>query len=840
MPNQEYLDFSKKKNNPPTYTVNKDGSLPQTEKASTAGMMGGAGLGALIGMGVELAKLRKKILQKWHRDTIIAQREGMPPPPRPDTSKGALMAILKGVAIGGAAGGLAGKFVPGVNDVAASMDGFVRKTLTGSKLTTSEDAKFSEMLPYLDQETITSIDFSNINPYELIGITSDDFKYALFSRIEDIRQENFARYRGDTKGKKGSKGEEEKLVQNNPKAEMDRQILGKSNVALPVLGALIGGSASALKEYSRAKSEWEWQYKEALERGDPPPPEPSIFDFIGHGAKGAMVGGIGGTILSRIGPGKAINDKLGEFTDKWGITTNRKKANELIHDDLKSKGELKRQKAVKNAANAYRKVKKGAETVIDTGKKVKDKAADFGKKVSDQLDTHITYESVAKPDLKEAPSFPVWLAKKAHRTRTGRLIYKRTPVDEIDPTKPEWAAENKEYWDYIRANYKMFSYVNLIDSVQESYFSNKEKEQINPLNYFEPNSYSELINGIRTIYFSEDLSGEEDGDLDNELTNKSINNNEAEEPVLSNKPNKDELGSRFQKGFFPKTLLEVKPAENNSLEINKVTVDSPSKIEIAKEKIGGGLNIAKDKAIDGYNATSKFLKKGSEIYEGLSPEHKVGLGIGGSVGLAGLGLGMALKASKDEDKKKNKNFSYTKLIDSVYEQYFNGISEDIIPEDIIPEDIIPEDKIHEKIIPENIIHEDVIHEKIIPENVIHENIIHEDLDEPVTGPELERIKSIAKLYNMTLQEAKDYMETGKMPQQIKEQDKGTNNTDASYPINGKKAAITAGALGLGSLGAAGLSGALINNQVNKRKKDKNFSYIDLIDNVYEQYFNKGN
>lgn len=663
MPNQEYLNFSKNKNKTPIYTVNKDGSLPQTEKASTAGMMGGAGLGALIGMGIELAKLRKKILQKWHRDTIIAQREGMPPPPRPDTSKGALMAILKGVAIGGAAGGIAGKIVPGVNDVAASMDGFVRKTLTGSKLTTSEDAKFSEMLPYLDQETITSIDFSNINPYELFGISSDDFKYALFSRIEELRQENFARYRGDTKGKKGGKEEEEKLVQNNPKAEMDKQILGKSNVALPVLGALIGGSASALKEYNRAKSEWEWQYKEALERGDPPPPEPSIFDFIGHGAKGAMVGGIGGTILSKIGPGKAINDKLGEFTDKWGVTTNRKKANELIHDDLKSKGELKSQKAVKNAANTYRKVKKGAETVINTGKKVKNKATEFGKKISDKLDTHITYGSAVKDDFKKAPSFHVWLGKKAHRTKTGNLVYKRTPVDKINPADPRWAAENKEYWEYIRDNYKMFSYVDLIDSIQENYFSNKEKEQINPLNYFEPNNYSELIDGIKTIYFSEDLSGEEDGDLDNELTNKFTNTNEAEDDsniyLKSNKPSKDELGLRFQKGFLPKTLLEV----------------NPSKIEIAKEKIGSGLNLVGNKLGEGYDvvsgASSKFLKKGSEIYEGLSPDHKAGLGIGGSVGLAGLGLGMALKAARDEDKKKNKNFSYTNLIDDIYEQYFD-------------------------------------------------------------------------------------------------------------------------------------------------------------------------
>ena len=192
---------------------------------------------------------------------------------------------------------------------------------------------------------------------------------------------------------------------------------------------------------------------------------------------------------------------------------------------------------------------------------------------------------------------------------------------------------------------------------------------------------------------------------------------------------------------------------------------------------------------------------------------------------------MALKASKDEDKKKNKNFSYTKLIDSVYQQYFNDIHEDII-------------------------HENVIHEKIIPENVIHENIIHEDLDEPVTGPELERIKSIAKLYNMTLQEAKDYMETGEIPQQIKERETKdlVNNVDGMINDLKNKGFITDRkfldgyknltkgemALGLGSLGAAGLGGALITNQVNKRKKDKNFSYTDLIDDVYEQYFNKGN
>lgn len=43
----------------------------------------------------------------------------------------------------------------------------------------------------------------------------------------------------------------------------------------------------------------------------------------------------------------------------------------------------------------------------------------------------------------------------------------------------------------------------------------------------------------------------------------------------------------------------------------------------------------------------------------------------------------------------------------------------------------------------------------------------------------------------------------------------------------------------GTLGVGGLGGALIANKINK-KKDKNFSYINLIDNVYEQYFNRGN
>lgn len=768
MLNQENLNFSKNKNNNnPTYTVNKDGSLPQTEKASTAGMMGGAGLGALVGMGIELAKLRRKILEKWHRDTIIAQREGMPLPPKPDTSKGALMAILKGAAIGGAAGGIAGKIVPGVNDVAASMDGFVRKTLTGSKLTTSEDAKFSEMLPYLDKEIISSIDFSNINPYELFGVTSDDFKYALFSRIEDYRQENFARYKGDTKGtNKNVKQAEEKLVQNNPKAEMDRQILGKSNVALPVLGALVGGSASALKAYNRAKSEWEWQYKEALERGDPPPPEPSIFDFIGEGAKGAMVGGVGGTILSKIGPGKAINDKLSEATDKWGITTNRKKANKLIHDDLKSKGKTKSQEAIKNAANIYGTVKKGVNKANDIGKKVSNKAQKISEKIVElnAPTSYSKYKESMKKDFKEAPSFQVWLAKKVNSK-----TYKGKKINTIDPSKPEWANENKEYWDYVKANYKMFSYVDLINSIQVDYFSNnkeeKQQQKSNLLNQFKPNNYSELISGIKAMYFSEELSGEDDSIFDNEL---------AKNPDVSNKI--QEGISKVQEGV---SKLTDEYASTNT---------TPKEVSEAIEEV-------KD-------TSSKFLKKGNDFLGNLTEDQKTKLKIG-AAGLAGFGLGTVVS------KNKNKNFSYTSLIDSVYQQYFN----DEVVDDTTEDDATEKNDEYWDNLLKSYKSEDFKNTKFI-------------IDGKEVTPEeyVEHSKNNKTQYNETQFIPIKYNET----KYIKIGEKSNNDEQNSF---GKIAGIG------GAIGATGIGGALIAHKLNK-KKEKNFSYTDLIDNISDEYFSK--
>lgn len=128
------------------------------------------------------------------------------------------------------------------------------------------------------------------------------------------------------------------------------------------------------------------------------------------------------------------------------------------------------------------------------------------------------------------------------------------------------------------------------------------------------------------------------------------------------------------------------------------------------------------------------------------------------------------------------NFSKKKeqssLINSVYQQYFN----DTVYEDTIYEDTIYED---------GPIYEDTVYEDTVYEEPQY---IKKGTDDTKVG----------------------YWLNGK---EVPEGDFEKAINDYNNRVKLKKAAITAGTLGVGGLG-----GALINNQVNKRKKNRNFSY----------------
>ena len=84
----------------PTYFNNKEDENREVEYNALDGkkrkFMGSTGLGMGIGAVYELVKLRKKILARWQKQCEKAIARGEPCPPRPDTSRGALMAILRG------------------------------------------------------------------------------------------------------------------------------------------------------------------------------------------------------------------------------------------------------------------------------------------------------------------------------------------------------------------------------------------------------------------------------------------------------------------------------------------------------------------------------------------------------------------------------------------------------------------------------------------------------------------------------------------------------------------------------------------------------------------------
>ena len=341
---EKLYNFSKKEDLKPLEQT-KDGS-------ETTKLMTSAGLGAGIGIIYQLAKLRHKLKMKYYREKKIAMEQGMPIPPPPDLSKGALMAILKGAAIGGAGGAIVGK-TPVIgkiaNDTAASIDAGARKLLTGSKFTVTDNSDkdtkkkfFSEVLEYypnnfsyIDNDLLSVIDFSECN--DLPNITGDDVRYMFFSMAE-----NFSK----SKGKKDTN----ELIKENPKNEMDRKTLGRAGNALPVIGALIGGGGATWAAYERALAEYNDRAREAYERGEPPPPKPSILEFVGAGAKGAIVGGVGGYAASRLGPGQAINKAVSNKLDDYGLV-NEKKANRAIKSH--EKYEKERAKAMKKKYKSF-------------------------------------------------------------------------------------------------------------------------------------------------------------------------------------------------------------------------------------------------------------------------------------------------------------------------------------------------------------------------------------------------------------------------------------------------------------------------------------------------------
>lgn len=315
-----------------------------TPKASylnkeTGKFMGTAGLGALLGMGVELAKLRKKILDKWEIDKLKALENNEPPPPRPDTSKGALLAMLKGAGFGALAGGTVG-MLPGIgtvtNDVAASMHGAVRKYLGGSRLTDGNKMAFFSMLNYIEPKDLEV--FSHYDPVlfeDADLITSAE----LIKFSENLK--NFSkkkRFIPPSSSKKTTTKASitrttppvpKNLIEENKYIQEDKKLLGKPSNVLPVLGAIGGGGLAAYKAYKKDLELWEQMAAEYESKGIPLPTKPVLADYIGEFTKGGIVGGVAGALVGKTGIGKTISSHMGDQND-WVI--NRKTGNAAVKE----------------------------------------------------------------------------------------------------------------------------------------------------------------------------------------------------------------------------------------------------------------------------------------------------------------------------------------------------------------------------------------------------------------------------------------------------------------------------------------------------------------------------
>lgn len=331
----------------PIYFNNKEDENRNVEYNALDGkkrkFMGSTGLGMGIGAVYELVKLRKKILARWQKQCEKAIERGEPCPPRPDTSKGALMAILRGSVKGAVLGGAVG-FLPGAgkaaNDLAASIHATTNKFMTGNKGGYSEKY-FSYIETFIPEENyfsdnvnytlsyLTDQDFSEINTDNLdIGIVQPRDILKTFFSMADAANKMFTKeelyYYFSNKNKNDN--EDVKLVQNNPMAKADEKMFRLSNTALPVLGAVGGGAFSMYKARKKALERWEQVAKKNAAEGKPIPPKPAILEELGSGVKGALAGGTAGWLASKTGLGKDINSKISEKLDKFGLV-NRKTGN---------------------------------------------------------------------------------------------------------------------------------------------------------------------------------------------------------------------------------------------------------------------------------------------------------------------------------------------------------------------------------------------------------------------------------------------------------------------------------------------------------------------------------
>ena len=326
--------------------------------------MGSTGLGMGIGAVYELVKLRKKILARWQKQCEKAIARGEPCPPRPDTSRGALMAILRGSVKGAVLGGAVG-FLPGAgkaaNDLEASIHATTNKLMTGNKGGYSEKY-FSYIETFIPEEDyfsdnvnytlsyLTDQDFSEINTDNLdIGIVQPRDVLKAFFSMADAANKMFTKeelyYYFSNKNNNDT--EDVKLVQNNPMAKADEKMFRLSNAALPVLGAVGGGAFSMYKARKRALERWEQIARKNAAEGKPIPPKPAILEELGSGVKGALAGGTAGWLASKTGLGKDINSKLSEKLDKFGLV-NRKTGNA----DMKKLQKDQKKEAKKEAKEA--------------------------------------------------------------------------------------------------------------------------------------------------------------------------------------------------------------------------------------------------------------------------------------------------------------------------------------------------------------------------------------------------------------------------------------------------------------------------------------------------------
>lgn len=301
-------------------------------------LSGTAGLGAIIGMGAELFKLRRKILNRWERDKQKAREKGLPEPPRPDTSKGALMAMLKGAALGGAAGGALG-FVPGIGkvgrDTAATIHAGVNRAISGSNLLAGNKvmSSFSDPSKYFDINDIdtellqlfAAPNYTISNGVSTLGngpvnvIAPINTSYTLTH--SGLAQMPLSTYNAMA-GANTTNGQQPSLSY----AQKDKLLHGNSATALAVAGALGGGAVSAYRAWKRDLKLWEELKAKAEKEGSQIPVKPVLGDYLGDFVKGGIKGGLAGSLVGATGIGKSLNSKL----NNKGIYVQRGSANKAI------------------------------------------------------------------------------------------------------------------------------------------------------------------------------------------------------------------------------------------------------------------------------------------------------------------------------------------------------------------------------------------------------------------------------------------------------------------------------------------------------------------------------